>query len=177
MNLWFNDFVIFLLIIFSYMYIYIYIYILISSFFACRNLRARPDDQQGNGYIKLQRKEVCMEFYSKIPSCCCFYLRAIKLLWRNSYAVPAENTSQKAIWIWRKAEEDCRCSPIRDWFLNVPIIVLEEIALHPLSKQNVLIYRDADMCLVGKAKTLRRDEQYVLWKSKTLLPSVEGNCK
>ena len=42
-----------------------------------------------------------------------------------------------------KAEDDYHCSPIRDWFLNVPINVLEEIALHPLSKQNALIYREA----------------------------------
>ena len=42
-----------------------------------------------------------------------------------------------------KAEDDCRFSPIRDWFLNVPFNVLEEIALHPLSKQNICIFQEA----------------------------------
>ena len=42
-----------------------------------------------------------------------------------------------------KAEDDCRFSRIRDWFLNVPFNVLEEIALHPLSKKNICIFQEA----------------------------------
>ena len=75
-----------------------------------------------------------------------------------------------------KAEEDCRCSPIRDWFLNVPIIVLEEIALHPLSKQNVLIYRDADMCLVGKAKHWEGTSSMFSGKAKHYFHQLKGTA-
>ena len=43
----------------------------------------------------------------------------------------------------RKLRTIVRFSPIRDWFLNVPFNVLEEIALHPLSKQNICIFQEA----------------------------------
>ena len=58
-----------------------------------------------------------------------------------------------------KAEEDCRCSPIRDWFLNVPINVLEEIALHPLSKQNALIFREARQFVTEMQTCVRLEKQ------------------
>ena len=76
-----------------------------------------------------------------------------------------------------KAEDDCRFSPIRDWFLNVPFNVLEEIALHPLSKIFFAYFKkpsaSSQRCKLvcgWRKRTWRRDELYRLcsWCNITL---------
>ena len=138
MNLWINAYVILILIILKLYYIYILL--------GLQEIR-----QLDHMIIKLRQRLYQASKKNKCAwnSTARSRLVAVSIYVQSNYSdeTVMQYLLRKRCKRWfgydEKAEDDCRCSPIRDWFLNVPINVLEEIALHPLSKQTALIYREA----------------------------------
>ena len=129
--------------IFIYIYLYIYICILYISLQEIRHLNQRINNMRQRLYRASRRKRCSWNSTRRSK------LVAVSIYVQSNYSDETvmqyllRKRGKRSFGYDEKAEDACHSSPIRDWFLDVPFSVLQEIAVEPVSKPNTFIFEEA----------------------------------